>query len=73
MTFRIRSTILSFKAFASGSAFGLAMAYGASAGFSAVTIPQLKMDKNKSEENSTMMESQFYLTEDQISWFGKLI
>ena len=43
------------------------MAMGASAGFSAVTIPQLQI-----KENSTT-QSQFYLTDDQISWFGKAI
>ena len=59
-----------FKAFASCTAFGLAMGMGASAGFSAVTIPQLQINKNETIGNSDEEQS-FYLTDKQISWFGK--
>ena len=43
------------------------MAIGASAGFSGVTIPQLKMSPNV-----TIEDGEFRLTDEQISWFGKL-
>ena len=43
------------------SAYGAAMAIGASAGFSAVTIPQLQKEAS----------GDFYLTHGQISWFGE--
>jgi len=43
------------------SAYGAGMAIGASAGFSAVTIPQLQKEAS----------GDFYLTHDQISWFGE--
>ena len=59
-----------FKAFASFTAFGLAMGMGASAGFSAVTIPQLQISTNETIGNSDEEQS-FYLTDKQISWFGK--
>ena len=59
-----------FKAFASCTAFGLAMGMGASAGFSAVTIPQLQINNNETIGNSAEEQS-FYLTDKQISWFGK--
>lgn len=48
------------QAWASCSAFAAAMAIGASAGFSGVTIPQLQ-DRNQT----------FYLTDEEISWFGR--
>ena len=47
---------------ASSSAFGAAMAMGASGGFPAVTIPQLQNDTS----------DPLYLSDEQISWFGNV-
>ena len=43
------------------SAYAAGMGMGASAGFSAVTIPQLQNDTS----------DPLYLTDEQVSWFGK--
>ena len=42
------------------------MAFGASAGFSGVTIPQFQ------KGNGTLLENSFQLTDDQLSWFASL-
>jgi len=52
------------------SAYAAAMSIGASAGFSAVTIPQLQ---TRDDYNATLDEYNegFRLTNEQISWFGR--
>ena len=52
-----------FQAWACTSAFAAAMAIGASAGFSGVTIPQFQKGHSG---------NYFQLTEDQLSWFASL-